>query len=431
MEKTFRHDVFAIAVPAALQSLVQNSLTVIDQVMIGQLGVATIAAAGFAGKYISIFQTVLTAAASGLGIFAAQYAGRKAYQESSALCHRISCWSIVAVLFISALSCIFPVMRWYTQDAADLATAYLRIAIWSLPFHSFTIIYSVMLRCFGFPKEPFYASAIGIGANTLLNALFIFGWNLGMHGAALATVLSSFLMSAMVLYFTRKNLPWLFVKEHCDVNMNALLKVVLPLVLADFFWSLGENVYMMVYGHSTLAGSAAMTMTVPIQSLYMGLLMGFSQAAGILVGQDLGRKEDELALAHSHDLMKLSFWCSLLLFGLLACLAPLYVQIYSVDEQTASICVHLLLIFGLLSLVKVQNMVLGGGILRSGGHTGILLAVDLTGTWVFGVPLAFLGLYLFKTQITWIYLLLSSEEVIRYILCLIIFRRKNWMSSLQ
>lgn len=59
MEKTFRHDVFAIAVPAALQSLVQNSLTVIDQVMIGQLGVAAIAAAGFAGKYISIFGSIV------------------------------------------------------------------------------------------------------------------------------------------------------------------------------------------------------------------------------------------------------------------------------------------------------------------------------------------------------------------------------------
>lgn len=431
MEKTFQHNVFAIAVPAALQSLVQNSLTVIDQVMIGQLGVVAIAATGFAGKYISIFQTVLTAAASGLGIFAAQYAGRKAYQESSALCHKISRWSIAAVLLIGALSCLIPVMTLYTQDAADLAMDYLRIAIWSLPFHAFTVIYSVMLRCFGFPKEPFYASAIGIGANTLLNALFIFGLNLGVQGAALATVLSSFLMSALVFYFTRKDLPWLMVKESSKVSLNALFKVVLPLVLADFFWSLGENVYMMVYGHTTLAGSAAMTMTVPIQSLYMGLLMGFSQAAGILVGQDLGRSEDDLALVHSRDLMKLSFWCSLLLFALLACLAPLYVRIYPVDEQTASTCIHLLLAFGLMSLVKVQNMVLGGGILRSGGHTGVLLGVDLTGTWVFGVPLAFLGLHLFKTQITWIYLLLSSEEIIRYILCLIIFRRRNWMSSLQ
>ncbi len=431
MTKSFKQAVFAIAIPTALQSLVQNSFTVVDQMMIGQLGMAAIAGSGFASRYIGIFINVVSAMATGLGIFAAQYAGRNNYKQSAILCRKMVVWTITGMIIISVLSSLFPIMRLYTEDAFAQAMLYLRIAIWFLPFSTCTLLYSVMLRCYGHPSEPFYASAIGIGANTLLNALFIFGFGWGLVGAALATVLSSMLNAATVFYFCHKYLPWLKEKGKLETQVKTLFQVIAPLVLNEFLWSLGENVYVMVYGHTSLAASAAMTMTTPIIGLYMGMLMGFSQAAGILVGQDLGKGEKQEAMAHSKDLMKLSFLGSLLLFGLLVLIAPFYVKIYQVDDQVRTICIHLLLAFGIMSLVKVQNMVVGGGILRSGGRTTIVLIIDMIGTWGFGVPLALLGHSLFGDQIVWIYLLLSQEEVIRYILCLILFKQGKWMSSLE
>lgn len=431
MEKTFNQQVWAIAIPSALQSFVQNSFGVIDQVMIGQLGMSMIAAAGFANKYISIYQTIIGAAAAGVGIFVAQYAGRNATKDSAALTQVVMKWTLIIAIIVGILSSVLPVMNLYTNDVAAQAMSYLRIAIWAIPFHAYTALYSVLLRCYQHAKEPFYASATGIVANTLLNALFIFGFNWSVIGAAIATVLSTALSSAIIAYFCKTYLPWLSQKEQASLQLRTLAKVVLPLVLADFFWSVGENVYTMVYGHTSLASSAAMTMTLPIQSLYMGLLMGFSQAAGILIGKDLGQNDSQSAMVHSKKLTKMSFIGSLLLFGILALCAPLYVRIYNVEVEVQTICIHLLWAFGLMSLVKVQNMVLGGGILRSGGHTGVLFAVDLIGTWLAGVPLAFLGLHIFGDQIVWIYLLLSQEEVLRYIMCLVIYTRRRWMSCLN
>ncbi|MBF0580244.1 MATE family efflux transporter [Erysipelotrichaceae bacterium RD49] len=431
MTKSFKQAVFAIAIPAALQSLVQNSFTVIDQMMIGQLGMAAIAGSGFAGRYIGIFINVISAMATGLGIFAAQYAGRNDHKQSAILCRKMVIWTIIGMVIIGLLSCMFPIMHLYTEEAFLEAMLYLRIAIWFLPFGTCTMLYSVMLRCYGHPNEPFYASAVGIGANTLLNALFIFGFGWGLIGAALATVISNILNAATVLYFCRKYLPWLQEKGELETHAKTLFQVIAPLVLNEFLWSLGENVYAMVYGHTSLAASAAMTMTTPIIGLYMGMLMGFSQAAGILVGRDLGKGNKQEAVIHSKDLMKLSFLGSLLLFGLLVLIAPFYVKIYQVDDQVQTICIQLLIAFGVMSLVKVQNMVVGGGILRAGGRTTIVLIIDMIGTWGGGVPLALLGHYLFGDQIVWIYLLLSQEEVIRYILCLILFKQGKWISSLN
>lgn len=430
MEHSFHRQVWSIALPTALQSLVQNSLGVIDQVMIGQLGMTMIAATGFANKYISIYQTIISAAASGVSIFVAQYAGRNAKAESTRLIQIVMKWTFFISILVSILSSIFPVMNLYTNDVANQAMEYLRIAIWALPFQAYTVLYSVPLRCYQHAKEPFYASAIGIVTNTALNTLFIFGCKWGALGAALATVLSTALSSIIIAYYCSRYLPWLKQKEVVNIQLQSLIKVVIPLVVADFLWSLGENVYTMVYGHTNLVSSAAMTMTIPLVSLYIGLLMGFSQAAGILIGRDLGLCQSNLAMSHSKTILKMSFVGSLILFALLALFAPLYVQIYAVETKVATISVQLLWAFGFMSLVKVQNMVIGG-VLRSGGHTGILLVINTFGTWAFGVPLALAGLFFFKENIIWIYLLLSQEEFVRLILCYILFFKKNWMTRLD
>lgn len=430
MENSFRRQVWSIAVPTALQSLVQNSLGVIDQVMIGQLGMMMIAATGFANKYISIYQTIISAAAAGVSIFVAQYAGRNAKAESARLIQIVVKWTLILSLLISILSSVLPVMNLYTNDVADQAMAYLRIAIWAIPFNAYTVLYSVPLRCYQHAKEPFYASAVGIVTNTILNALFIFDLKWGVFGAALATVLSTALSSIIVAHYCSRYLPWLKQKEAVSVQLQSLAKVVIPLVVSDFLWSLGENVYMMVYGHTNLVSSAAMSMTTPIVGLYMGLLMGFSQSAGILIGRDLGLSKSTQAMKHSKTILKMSFIGSLILFGLLTLCAPLYVQIYQVEAEVKTICVQLLWTFGFMSLIKVQNMVLGG-VLRSGGHTSILLVIGILGTWAVGVPLAFVGLHFFSQQIVWIYLLLTQEEVLRLVLCYILFFKKKWMSRLD
>ena len=213
MEHSFQQQVWSIALPTALQSLVQNSLGIIDQVMIGQLGMTMIAATGFANKYISIYQTIIAAAASGVSIFVAQYAGRNAKVESAHLIQVVMKWTFLISILVSILSSILPVMNLYTRDVASQAMDYMRVAIWAIPFQAYTVLYSVPLRCYQHAKEPFYASAIGILANTALNALLIFGFKWGVLGAALATVLSTALSAIIIAYYCSRYLPWLKQKE--------------------------------------------------------------------------------------------------------------------------------------------------------------------------------------------------------------------------
>jgi len=73
----FYKSVIKIAVPVTLQSLLQSSFSVIDQVMTGQLGSTSIAGIGLGGKFYSIFSVLVSAIAAVAGIMIAQYMGEK------------------------------------------------------------------------------------------------------------------------------------------------------------------------------------------------------------------------------------------------------------------------------------------------------------------------------------------------------------------
>ena len=92
---------------------------------------------------------------------------------------------------------------------------------------------------------------------------------------------------------------------------------------------------------------------------------------------------------------------------------------------------RVLLAFAVLAPVKVANMILGGGIVRSGGKTAYIMVIDIVGTWLAGVPLGLVSAFLFYLPVEWVYFILSQEELVRLGLTLLVFRRRGWMNRLS
>ena len=183
--------------------------------------------------------------------------------------------------------------------------------------------------------------------------------------------------------------------------------MLLPIVLNEFFWSVGQSVNTYVYGHLGTNELAGMSLTGAVQGLTMGALGGLSQAAGILIGKRLGSSL------------------------LLVLTRKPYVQMFNVADDVREIGADILVAFAVLMPVKVQNMILGGGILRSGGKTKYVMLIDMMGTWLIGVPLALIsGLY-FRLPAVWVYFILSQEELARFIVSVIMFRSRKWMHTLH
>lgn len=242
-------------------------------------------------------------------------------------------------------------------------------------------------------------------------------------------------MAGILLARNSSGIIGVFVNDHPKYEGHTLrdgflASVLLPLFVCEASWSLGENVCAAIYGRMGTEQSAAMTLTAPIQGLAIGALCGLSQAAGVIVGKRLGGENYDGAYRAAKRLMVYGAVGASVLCAVVLLTSGAYVEIYQVSRTVKRLTRQILFVYALAAPFKVLNMILGGGILRSGRRTAYVMGIDMLGTWGFGVPLGLLGAFVWRLPIASVYLLLSLEERIRFAISMAVFRRKRWMRRL-
>lgn len=440
----FMKSLCKIAIPVTLQSMLQASFSIVDQIMIGQLGEINISAVGLCGNYSLIFSVVIGAVSTVAGILIAQFIGAEDAEEAwSSLGISMICGIIISALFLLA-SGIFPaqILGLYTNDISIIETGsvYFQIVAFSYIPMAISAVVSAWLRCKEHAAIPFLASLGAVATNTGLNYVLIFGKlgfsSMGIKGAAIATLVSQlFNLVFIIIGFIICNLKdgdkptWSL--HFRKIGIRDYLVMIMPILVSEFLWSLGQNVESAVYGHLGTSNLAAYTLTCPIQGLIVGALSGLSAAAGVMIGKRLGKKEYDDAYGESKKIMYAGLIGAVFVSAMLILMAGVYTGLYRVDYNVKEIGKILLIVFALYAPVKVENMILGGGIIRSGGNTKIIMIIDIVGTWCIGIPLCLLAAYVFRWGIVGVYTLLTTEEIFRLVVSLIIFKKRKWMISLS
>ena len=439
---SFFASVCALAIPVALQSMLQASFSIVDQIMIGQLGSVSVAGVGLAGKFASIYSVIVSAVGVVAGIMISQYLGQKNSREvrRSFFVNLLICLGLAGIFTLLCGGFPSQIMGLYTTDAPmkHAAASYLLIITATfLPIAGATLL-STLLRCMEKAQLPLYASIASAILNTGLNYVLIFGKlglpAMGASGAAIATVISTWVNFLLMLAMLGRNGAVLKKSSGAVIgkfNLRQYLGMLLPILVCEFLWSLGENIYAAIYGHMGTEASAAMTLINPIQSLVIGALCGLSQAASVIIGKKLGSKEYEEAYRDAWRLIRYGFFGAVILSVLVVIASPLYVEIYQVDAAVKLLTRQILVAYALVAPFKVLNMIAGGGIIRSGGKTNYVMVIDMIGTWVFGVPLGMLSAFVWKLSIPYVYFILSLEECVRFSITVFILRGRRWMRSLE
>lgn len=445
---TFFKTVCALAIPVTLQSILQSSFSIVDQIMIGQLGSIPVAGVGLAGKFASLYSVIISSIGAVAGIMIAQYMGQENNIEIRRSFRISLLWGcIVAGLF--SLFCALlpsPIMSLYTKDSDTLLAAaeYLTIIAGTfLPLAGATLL-STLFRCAEKPNLPLYASLVSAATNTLLNYILIFGklgaTPMGAKGAAIATVVAQWVNFLIMLFMLPKFRSFLSKPKGVSGEIPNKAKpfsyrnyfsILFPILGCEILWSLGENVYAGIYGHMGTDACAAMTLLNPVQGLVIGALCGLSQAAAIIIGKKLGTKEYKEAYLSAKKIIWYGAVGSLILSVIVVLCSPFYVKIYQVNDTVRNLTTQIMIAYALVAPYKVLNMIAGAGVIRSGGRTKYVMYIDMIGTWGFGVPLGLLSAFVWNLSIPYVYFILSLEECIRFIITLFVFKSRKWINSLE
>lgn len=442
-KKEYQKEMFSIGLPVTLQSIFQASYSLVDQLMVGSLGTLCIAGSGLGAKFSGLVSVTLSAVAAVASILIAQYHGKNDTEGVNRSFFSCLYLSIPVMLLFILPSFFLPesIMALYSRDVEtiQMGAAYLKVISISFLPMNIALMCSSLLRSIEKSKYPLYAGIISMAANLVGNYLLIFGKlgcpQLGLVGAAVGTLiartLEALLLIGCILWQQKRGEACLHMVSLWKKDIyGKIMVMMLPILVNEFLWSLGENIYAAIYGRLGTDALAAMTLTNPLQALFIGMFSGISSAAAVMVGKRLGNSDYDEAYDISKYLMKAGVIGAVCMSIVLVCLIPFYVQWFAIEPEVARLTRYIVYALAIVLFAKISNMILGGGILRSGGNTRLTLIIDLIGTWVFGVPLGLLSAFVFHLPIYFVYFVLSLEEIVRLIISLFVFRSRVWMKNL-
>lgn len=435
---------FSIALPISIQSLLQSSLGMIDQIMIGQLGETAVASVNLGTRLMFIMVYSLSGISAVSSIYTSQYEGAGTKEKHSAVMKITILEGLLCVLPFLIAGLFFPqqIVRIFSEDNTVIQKGanYLFITAFGFIPKLFSISISAILRCTGRAKITLITGLSSVAINTVLNLIFIFGFGPikahGVEGAAIATVIAIFIEATInIIYLEKTKHPSrlsLAIKAKADKGFYKKFAITtLPAIGNECFWALGDAIYSGIYGHMSTVSLAAITLTFPIQGMSVGFFSGLSAAAGVIIGNNLGAKKTKEAYTLAWDFFKLCIIGCGIIGILIVLFGSVYLKFYNVTDEVKLYTKSLLAIFACYLWVKVSNMVMLGGVLRSGGKTRYTLILDLIGTWGIGIPLGFLCAFVFKWNILMVYTAINIEEVIRLTLGLIKVKSKDWISIID
>lgn len=448
--RDFYRRVLHIMLPILVQNCITFFVSLLDNIMVGQVGTEQMSGISIANQLIMVFNLTVFGANSGAGIFTAQYHGSQDDQGiRHCLRYKILLCTLLTVLGVGVFWGFGPnLIGFYLQGEGDPASAgrileysysYMKIMLLGLLPFALNNAYSSTLRECGRAVPPMIGSIVAVLTNLILNYVLIFGKfgapALGADGAAIATVISRFVeLGVVAVYSHTKGLSYMKgLLRSFRIPRKLALRITVkgtPLMLNEFLWSMGIAMLTQSYSTCGLNVVPALNIAETLNNLSNVVVMALGNTVGIVMGQLMGSGCGEAEIrAKNRKLLYLSV-LSGLAFGVVeAVAAPLFPQLYNTTEDVRTLAMQLMLVYACMK--PVMAYVFGGYFtLRSGGQTMIALVFDGGFMWLLTIPLAFCLSRFTGTPILILFILCNSVDFVKCIAGWYLLRKGSWIQNL-
>ncbi len=394
-----RH-LIAFSIPMLAGSALQTAYSIVNAIWVGKgLGTAAMAAVTVSMPIFFFLMAIAAGLTMASGILAAQSFGAKDFDQLRRVVRNSTVLIAVISVILSGIGHFLAthmLMIMNTpREVLAIASEYLQIFLWSMPFMFGLFLIASLLRGVGDSKTPLYFQAAGVAVTAVLDPILMFGWlgfpRMGLNGTAVATIFTNAAALVAVLYY-------LHGKRHLvapdwrrlgvDREMSWLtLRIGVPSMLQQALVSIGMVVITGLVNAFGKDGMAAFGAAMRIDQLAFMPAMTLGMAVSTLAGQNIG--------AQRHDRVKETFkWgmifgCGItLLASALAITCPAFLMRAFIDDPkvVAMGIPYLHIVGGAYVLFAV--MFVANGVINGAGHTMITTAITLIALWGVRVPIA-------------------------------------------
>ena len=450
-DKAFYKMVFGVAVPIMIQNGITNFVSLLDNIMVGQIGTEQMSGVAIVNQLMFIFFLCMFGGLSGVGIFTSQYYGYKD-DEGIRYTFRYKFWlGLIIVILALTVFLIFgsDLIQAYlngSEDGGDLVAAkgfgesYLLVILTSLPAIYVGMMYSSTLRECGETKVPMVAGLVAVCVNLLFNYLLIFGNfgfpKLGVIGAAIATVLSRYVEMTIIVV-------WCIRHKHTHTYFNGIFRTLkvpghlvrkffrtgMPILVNEGLWSVGVALLAQAYSVRGLNVVAGQNIANTINNIFNVVFIAMGDAVAILVGQALGAGELEKAKDWARKLIVTGMLSALLMGSLMLSTAHLFPKLYETNDQAREIAAMFIIVQA-IAMTKDAFLHCSYFTLRSGGKTIITFLFDSVFMLGVSVPVAYLLSNLTDLHVVWIFALVHTADLLKCLIGYILLKKGVWVRNI-
>lgn len=450
-DKAFYKMVLMVAVPIMIQNGLTNFVSLLDNIMVGQIGTEQMSGVAIVNQLIVVFNLCIFGGMSGVGIFTAQYYGSG---DQKGVRHTFRLKIIIAAVLVALWFFVFTffgdqlIQMFLKGDATgsdakqtfQYAKDYLHIMMAGLIPFALAQVYGGTQRETGETVLPMKAGMAAVLVNLILDYGLIFGKfglpKMGVLGAAIATVLARVVESAVVIVWTHKNternpfIKGVYRSLHVPSSMvKEVLKKGTPLLINETMWSGGMAMLVQCYSIRGLAVVAGINIATTVSNVFSIIYIAMGSAIAIIVGQLLGAGKMEEAVDTDRKLIFFSVVSCLGVAVLMAVIAPFFPQIYKTTEEVKEIakCIIWVMAF-CMPMYSFMNATYFT--LRSGGKTIITFLFDSFYIWVADIPMALLLTRCTDWNVVLVFFLVQMMEIVKCIIGYVLVKKGVWLNNM-
>ncbi len=350
-------NITAQAVPLTIAQLVQLLYNIVDRIYIGHLpevGSLALTGVGITFPITSLILAFANLFGTGGAPLFSIARGAKNEEKASGIMGNVFTMILITSVILMAICDIFRVPMLYLFGASDAtivyAESYLHIYLFGILFSMIVTGMNGFISSLGFPGTAMWTTVIGAVLNLILDPIFIFGFSLGVRGAALATVISQCVSAVWVLHFlimgkiniplrlsnmklkrrTVCNVLGLGVSGFMQQATNCLVQIVCNVTLQNY----GGDLYV---GIMTIINSVREIASLPVT--------GLSSGGQPVLGYNYGAKQPERVKAGIRFMALSGILYTALIWMVIELFPAPFIRIFSGDAQTVEFGVRAVRIY--------------------------------------------------------------------------------------
>jgi len=394
-----------LAWPRIVTGIARMSKNAVDVAMVGAaLGQFAINGVGLAGPFWGLAFSIGGGVAAGTVALVSQRYGAERYDQMGQAIRSSAALVVIFTLPVTALFWLFPteLISLLTSDprTIEYGSDYLKLLGLGVPFAGLNLIGSRVYIGVDDAWTPMVVRAGGAVANIALNAVLIFGLNLGVVGAAVGTVVSNVVVTAtFAASLAARRLPGTrafpaavsFRSRYLDrETLTDLVTIGLPVAGRNSVWTVARFPMLAIVG---MIGPTVLAAYIVVRRIW-GLMntpgWGFGLAASSLVGQELGAENEDAAESYGIEITRLAVAVYAVGAALTAIFATQLVQLFGVEPAGMAVAVGLIYAASISILPQAVKATIAGA-LDATGDTRWPFYSQALGMFAGAIPLAYLG----------------------------------------